>query len=67
MGDRRTYDDDVRVRITSHQRRRLEEIAHARSEPGDTVTPSHVVRDAIDDYLDREETDDSVDEAQATN
>lgn len=65
MGGRQTFDDDVRVRITSERRERLEEIAHARSEPGETVTPSHIVREAIDDYL--EQLDDSAAEEQATN
>jgi predicted DNA-binding protein len=67
MGGRQTFDDDVRVRITSERRKRLEEIAHARSEPGETVTPSHIVREALDKHLEQLDSDETSAGAQATN
>jgi hypothetical protein len=48
-----SLDDDVRARINSGSVRRLEEIAHDRSEPGNKVTVSDLVREAIDEYLQR--------------
>ncbi|WP_226041542.1 ribbon-helix-helix domain-containing protein [Natrinema sp. DC36] len=67
MGGRQTFDDDVRVRITSERRKRLEQIAHARSEPGETVTPSHIVREALDEYLERLDSDETPTGATAQN
>ncbi|WP_394340604.1 ribbon-helix-helix domain-containing protein [Natrinema ejinorense] len=51
----------------------VDEIAYERSEPGDSVSRSEVIREAIGEYLDRhnrrpdQSADDSVDEAPATN
>lgn len=51
-----TFDDEVKARVTSERRSTLEEIAHERSEPGSRVTVSDLVREAVDEYLDGEES-----------
>ena len=52
----------------------LDEIAHERSAPGDTVSRSEVASEALREYIDRHRSEsghdgagDSPDEAQATN
>jgi len=54
MAEGQKYDDAIRVRVGSDRRRKLEEIAHERSDPGDKVTVSDLVRESIDDLLDSE-------------
>ena len=49
MGDDKN--PNVGVRIGLERREHLEEIAHERSEPGENVTISDVIRDAIDEFL----------------
>jgi predicted DNA-binding protein len=48
---------ELRIRVTEEKRKRIEKIAHERSEPGDRVSLSDVLREAIDEYLDRVESD----------
>ncbi|WP_226479128.1 CopG family ribbon-helix-helix protein [Natrinema amylolyticum] len=51
----------------------VDEIAYERSEPGNSVSRSEIIREAIEEYLERQDrrsgqaNDDSVDGAQATN
>jgi len=47
------YDDDVRARISSEMTERLEQLALDRSEPGDRVTSSDLLREAVAEYLAR--------------
>lgn len=61
------------VSIPDEMIKEVDEIAYERSEPGDSVSRSEVIREAIKEYLERQErrpdqsSGDSVDEAPATN
>ncbi|WP_226040814.1 ribbon-helix-helix protein, CopG family [Natrinema sp. DC36] len=61
------------VSIPDEMIEEVDEIAYERSEPGDSVSRSEIIREAIDEYLERQDcrpdqaNDDSVNGAQATN
>jgi len=57
MSDEDTLDDDIRTRISEETGRELDELAIERSEPDNRVTRSDLVRDAIDEYLQRYRTE----------
>lgn len=61
MRGRPTYDDDVRARIPSDWRDTLEEIAYERSEPGNKVDVSQLVREALENTYDDLEEPESTD------
>lgn len=56
------YSGHLRVRLDTDRRKQLEAVAHDRSEPGDRVTVSDIVREAIDDHLEEIEIPDYEDE-----
>jgi predicted DNA-binding protein len=47
----------ISVMVSDARKRRLNEIAWQESEPSDRVTASDVVREAIEDYVDKYESD----------
>jgi len=57
MASDQTFDAAIRVRVGSDRDERLEEIAHERSDPGNKVTKSDLVREAIDDFLEEVDTE----------
>jgi predicted DNA-binding protein len=52
MTDGTQLNTDLRVRVSEETRRRIEALALERSEPGDQVSVSALVREAISEYLD---------------
>jgi len=57
MSTETKLDDDVRARVPGEMVEELQEIAHERTEPGNRVFVSDIVREALAEYLeqDREE------------
>lgn len=51
MADSQAMNTDLRFRVEKEQRKRLEKLAHERSEPGEKVTLSDLLREATDQYL----------------
>jgi len=44
-------------RLSDRSKQRLNEIAYEKSEPGDTVKASHVVREAVQNYIQQYDRD----------
>lgn len=51
MSTERQLNQELRVRVSEKRRMEIEEIVDERSEPGERVTLSDVLRDAIDEYV----------------
>lgn len=54
MNDMEELNTDLRVRVSEERRRQVEILADKRSSPGDRVTVSDILRDALGTYLDDE-------------
>jgi metal-responsive CopG/Arc/MetJ family transcriptional regulator len=48
--------EQVNFRVDEDVLSDVDEIAHARSEPGNRVTRSDIIREALDKYLEKSET-----------
>lgn len=59
MNDTQGLNRDLRIRVTEEKRRKVEELAHELSEPGNRVTVSDILRQALEEYL--EQSDDERD------
>lgn len=47
----------VNVQLTDRRKMELNRIAYQLSEPGDTVTVSEIIREAVEDYVEKFDTD----------